>query len=89
MGACGIATWADFLPSHGGSLVSAFPTSDTTDALGWLPDSTALVAAPTGCEDSVPGIYRVWPSAEPQNPDPPELVLAAHAQDATLWGFGH
>jgi hypothetical protein len=88
-GACGIATWADFLPSSGGRLISAFPGAYTSQALGWLPDNTALVAAQSeGCEGAASaGIYQVWPGNTSLGP-PPRLVFPAAVQDATTWGFG-
>ena len=84
---CGTASWADFLPSTGGRLVSAFPAAYVSEALGWLPDNTALVAAQTeGCAGSPPaGIYQVWPGD--QSPSP-QLVFGAVTEDATTWGFG-
>jgi hypothetical protein len=86
-GACGLATWADFLPSRGGQLESAFPEADSSQALGWLPDSTALVAVQTtGCDGSpVGGVYQVWPG---NWTEAPQLIFAADALDATTWGFG-
>jgi hypothetical protein len=86
-GACGLPTWAYFVPSRGGPLWSAFPGDYTSEALGWLPDNTALVAAQSeGCEGNQnDGIYQVTPS----NPTFPEaqLVFAGDVFDATTWGF--
>jgi hypothetical protein len=87
MSSCGTATWADFLPAGGGQLVRALPQAFASEALGWLPDNSALVAGQTqGCAGGPPaGIYQVWPgSLVPA----PQLVLAANAEDATTWGFG-
>jgi hypothetical protein len=87
MSSCGTATWADFLPANGGQLTRALPQTFASEALGWLPDNSALVAGQTqGCAGSPPaGIYEVWPgSLVPA----PQLVLAANAEDATTWGFG-
>lgn len=88
-GACGLATWAYFLPARGGSLVSAFPGSYTSEALGWLPDNTALVAAQSlGCEGpQTNGIYQVWPG-NPVFEPAPQLVFQGSVFDATTWGFG-
>lgn len=87
-GACGIATWADFQQGNGGPLVSAFPDAMSSQALGWLPDNTALVAVQTSGCDGAPagGIYQVTPG----NWAPaPQLVLPAEAQEATTWGYRH
>lgn len=86
-GACGVATWAYFLRSSGGRLVEALPQAFASEALGWLPDSTALVAGQTqGCAGSPPaGIYRVSPGSSRAAT---QLVVAANAEDATGWGFG-
>jgi hypothetical protein len=88
-GACGLVTWAYTLPSRGGSLRSAFPGAYTSEALGWLPDNTALVAAQSeGCEgNSTAGIYQVTPG-DPSFQPPPLLVFAGYVFDATSWGFG-
>jgi hypothetical protein len=86
MSSCGTATWADFLPANGGSVTRALPQAFASEALGWLPDNSALVAGQThGCAGSPPaGVYQVWPG----NLAPaPHLVLAANAEDATTWGF--
>ena len=82
---CGTATWADFLPASGGNLVPAMPDAQTTEALGWLSDSTALIAVQAyGCAGGPPdGIYRVWPGLTSTQH---ELVVSAAASDATLWG---
>jgi hypothetical protein len=87
-GACGIATWAYLLPSRGGSLLSAFPGAYTSEALGWLPDNTALVAAQSeGCEGNrTAGIYHVTPG-NPNFEPAPELVFPGFVFDATTWGF--
>jgi hypothetical protein len=86
-GACGIASWAYFLPSHGGELAFAFPAAYISQALGWLPDNTALVAS-EGCGGgSTSGIYQVWPG-NAQFVRPPQLVFPGYVGDATTWGSG-
>ena len=94
-GFCGNPTWADFLPAGGGALQAAFPGALTSEALGWLPDNSALVAAqPQGCPGPAGGIYQVYPP-EPSPPADPnlsggsQLVFAGPVVDATTWGFGH
>lgn len=85
MSSCGTATWADFLPARGGKLARALPQASASEALGWLPDSSALVAGQTqGCAGSPPaGVYQVWPGSLRV----PQLVFAATSEDATTWGF--
>jgi hypothetical protein len=88
-GACGTATWAEFQPSSGGALVSAFQDAQSSQALGWLPDNTALVAVQTNECDGAPvgGIYQVTPGSWPA--PLPQLVFPAETYDATTWGFRH
>lgn len=88
-GACGIATWAYFVRAGGGGqLIPAFPGAYTSEALGWLPDNTALVAAQSeGCDGSpTSGIYQVWPG-NPTFEPPPQLVFPGFVFDATTWGY--
>jgi hypothetical protein len=86
-GACGGPTWAYFLPTKGGPLWQAFPGNYFSEALGWLPDNSALVAAQSqGCEGNpTSGIYQITPS----NPTFPneQLVFPGYVFDATTWGF--
>ena len=87
-GACGIATWSYFVPTRGGGpLWSAFAGAYTSEALGWLPDNTALIAAQSEtCEgNQTNGIYQVTPS-DPTYPQS-QLVFAGDVFDATTWGF--
>jgi hypothetical protein len=87
---CSPYTLAEFLPARGGQLALGFPRSNTSsEALGWLPDNTALVAGqPQACGGNGPeGIYQVRPgtgSAPPAH----QLVFAGNAFVATTWGFG-
>jgi hypothetical protein len=85
-GACGIATWADFLPSGGGQLQSAFADATSSQALGWLPDSTALVSVQTSdCAGAAAGgVYEVWPG---NWTNAPELVFAGDVFEASTWGY--
>jgi hypothetical protein len=86
-GACGTATWAEFQQGNGGPLVSAFPDAESSQALGWLPDNTALVGVQTNECDGAPtgGIYQVTPGNWVLWP---QLVFPTATQDATTWGFG-
>jgi hypothetical protein len=88
-GACGLSTWAYFLPSRGGQLTFAFPGAYTSEALGWLPDNTALVAAQAeGCEGATTsGIYQITPG-DPIFTAPPQLIFPGYVFNATTWGFG-
>ncbi len=85
-GACGTATWAEFQQGSGGPLSSAFPDAVSSQALGWLPDNTALIAVQTNECDGAPagGIYQVTPGNWVLSP---QLVFPAETQDATTWGF--
>lgn len=88
---CSLYTKADFLPAHGGgTLALVFPGSpNDSEALGWLPDNTALVAGqPEVCGGSGPaGIYQVRPGTA-DSPSTYQLVLATSGAQATTWGFG-
>ena len=87
--ACSVATWAEFLPARGGKLARVFPGSITSsEALGWLPDNTALVAGePAACGGNGPaGIYQVTPSTA-ATPATYQLVFATDGAEATSWGF--
>lgn len=86
-GACGVATWAEFQPVGGGGPVAAFPDAVSSQALGWLPDNTALIAVQTTECDGAPagGIYQVTPGNWVPSPS---LVFPAETFDATTWGFG-
>jgi hypothetical protein len=88
---CSFYTKAEFLPARGGgSDAEVFPGSPTSsEALGWLPDNTALVAGqPQACGGSgTPGIYQVRPGTA-SSPSTYQLVFPDMA-DATSWGFKH
>lgn len=87
---CSTFTKAEFLPARGGRLAEVFPGSPAdSEALGWLPDNTALVAGqPQTCGGSGPaGIYQIRPGTT-GSPSTYQLVLATYGADATTWGFG-
>jgi len=90
LGACGTATWAEFQHGNGGPVFSAFPDAVSSQALGWLPDNTAIVAAQTVECDGAPvgGIYQVTPAANWAGGPSAQLIFPAVTQDATTWGFG-
>lgn len=94
MGACGTATWVDFLPANGGRLLPGFPGPYVSEALGWLPGDTALIAAHSNdsCGPEQSGIYEVVvgeaPTGDPNSGQGSWLVFAGDVSDATTWGFG-
>jgi hypothetical protein len=85
--ACGLPSWTSFVPTKGGRLWPAFPGDYFSEALGWLPDNTALVAAQSqGCDGNLTsGIYQVTPS-DPAFPEA-QLVFPGYVFDATTWGY--
>lgn len=88
---CSPYTKAYFLSAHsGGTPALVFPGSpNDSEALGWLPDNTALVAGqPETCGGSGPaGIYQVRP-ATASSPSTYQLVFPTSGTEATTWGFG-
>ncbi len=89
--ACSVATWVEFMPAHGGSFSEIFPGSSmSSQALGWLPDNTALVEGePAACGGGGPaGIYQARPGTAGS---PPALQLVFPNDwgvATTTWGFG-
>jgi hypothetical protein len=88
--ACSVASWAEFMPARGGPFSLVFPGSGrSSEALGWLPDNTALVQGqPQVCGGSgTEGIYQVRPGPA-GSPLARQLVFpTALAADETAWGI--
>lgn len=89
--ACSVATWVEFLPAHGGSFSEIFPGSDrSSQALGWLPDNTALVEGePAACGGGGPaGIYQARPGTAGSPPARQLVFPNDWGVATTTWGFG-